>query len=243
MFAHGMRLLEAGLLGRGHVSAERVVDHAIRAGADRAWCVRCGTTMRGSPGMPAPVVVGRGPACDACCEAPVFDGFVRLGRYDSALGELVRRVKRQAWHRAGEVLGGRLAMEVRERFVEPPDGWCVVPVASAFFRRLARGIDHTHTLSSTMAATLRAPLVNALKLGMSSRQAGLDRGQRLARKPRMRLRTGSDQALRGRLVLLVDDVRTTGATLFEARELLINHGVRGVVAAVVCVSERHKPIP
>jgi len=238
--AHGVRLLEAGLLGRGHAPARRVVEHAIRLGADRAWCMRCGASLAESIEMPAPVAVGQGPACDVCRYEPAFDGFVRLGRYDSPLGALARRVKRHAWHRAAELLGVKLALEVRARLVSPGEGWCVVPIPGALMRRLARGIDHTRCLSRALAVTLDVPMACALSVGRSSRQAGLGRDQRLARTARMRLRTGRQTMIRGRCVLLVDDVRTTGSTLFEARELLASAGASAVVPSVVCVADLRK---
>lgn len=236
-----MRLLEAGLLGRGHASVGRVVEHAIECAGRSPWCRRCGATVEGV--RPFPVVGGaEALACTRCQVEPVFDGFVRLGRYDSPLGALARRVKRQGWHAAATELGERLGIQVKACLGPSSEGWCVVSIPGSLPRRVARGIDHTHELGRAVARALGSKHVQALALDLSSRQAGLDRSARLGRVRRMRLRRGAAAQLRGRGVLLVDDVRTTGSTLREARELLIQAGCCSVVPAVLCVSDERKSI-
>lgn len=239
---HALHLLEAAMLGRGHAQASRMVDHARSLGADAFWCMRCGAWIGRNGSMPEPVAVGQGPTCDRCVRAPAFAAFVRLGRYDSALGALARSLKRRAWHRVAALLGERMAWEVSARLIPPLGGWRVVPVPSHLLRRLSRGIDHTRELARSMSRVLDAPLVDALALGRSSRQAGLGRRQRLARRARMRCRRGMESVVGGHAVLLVDDVRTTGSTLSEARELLDRMGARFVVPVVVCVAESHKDL-
>lgn len=238
--AHGLRLLEAALLGRGHAPVERVIEHAVRLGSDRAWCMRCGASLVQAALPVRPVAVGQGPNCRACERSPAFDGFVRLGRYDSPLGALARTMKSDGWHAAAACVGARLAREVQSRFETPVGGWCVVPIPGSVVRRVLRGIDHAHVIGQAVARDLAVPFVPALSSGSSTRQAQLDRRQRLSRRPRLRVRQGAFNAVLGRSVLLVDDIRTTGSTLREARELLWNAGFRVVVPAVLCTAERRK---
>ncbi|NDB21627.1 MAG: hypothetical protein EB020_12240 [Proteobacteria bacterium] len=217
-----------------------MVEHAVQLARDRAWCMHCGVTLGGSMEPAEPPGRDAGSICQACLRAPAFDGFIRLGRYDSPLGTLVRRMKSGGWHRAARSLGFRLAVEAHRTLPRDCGAWCVTPIPGDLLRRLARGIDHTHALSHAVGRGLRSPLVSALALGFSSRQAGLNRRARLGRSRRMRLRRGVSDHLEGLNVLLVDDVRTTGATLREARELLKSAGAKRVVPAVVCVADRRK---
>lgn len=237
---HGLRLLEAGLLGRGHASVGRVVEQAIELAGPSPWCMRCGATL--PQGARSCTAIGRAeaPTCMRCQVEPAFDAFVRLGRYDTPLGDLARRVKRQGWHAAAAELGERLGVQVKACLASPGEGWRVVSIPGSLPRRVARGIDHTHELGRAVAQALGAKHVQALALDLSSRQAGLDRSARLGRRRRMRLRQGAEALLRGQCALLVDDVRTTGSTLREARELLVQAGCCRVVPAVVCVSDDRK---
>lgn len=231
-----LALLEAALLGRARPSGVLAVREALDVCGGGTWCSSCGRTLQGNSSEPATSSDGSLDRCVACAEHPRFDGFVRLGRYAPPLDRLVQRVKAKAWHDVAELLGVALAGVVQERLPRPDSGWCVVPMPASPLRRLQRGIDHAGVIARCMARRLEAPCRSCLRARLAPRQAALDRAGRLERAPRMaprRFHTG----VTGASVLLVDDVRTTGATLDEARELLLQMGSRAVFGAVVCVAE------
>jgi len=235
--AHALRLLERTLLGSGVPVAARAVDEALALAADAAWCMRCGVPLVDRPDMPRGVGVGQGPRCAACCVRPRFDAFIRLGSYRMPLDGLMRRAKEQAWHAALWQLGWCLGEEAHRRLQLHHDAVVVVPIPASTWRRLGRGADHAGELARSMSSRLQLPHVRALRMRAFGRQASLDRRQRLARACRMTLRARASQRLRGCGVLLVDDIRTTGATLDEARRLLQGAGAAWVAPAVVCVAE------
>lgn len=241
-----LRAAERALLGRGAPHVHDALDEAIALCGGGVWCDRCGAGLPATArGVRALVGARAEPSdgtsvvrCVACGDAGAFDGFVRLGRYEPPLNRLVRRTKRRAMHAMAHQIGVRLGVELRSRLGEPQDGWVVVPTPAHLGRRLARGIDHAHEISSGLAATVNATVVRALRMRATARQAGLDREARLGRAPRLALRARAARSLAGRSVVLVDDIRTTGATLNEARELLSAAGVKRLVGAVACVTER-----
>lgn len=187
--------------------------------------------------MPDAMRVGQGPRCAACLERPRFDAFIRLGSYRAPLDALVRRAKEQAWHAALAQLGWRLGEEVHRRLQLSQDGLVVVPIPASPWRRLRRGVDHADEVARGVTARLRVPCVRALRMGAFERQAGLNRQERLVRRGRMVLRARARAHIQGRGVVLIDDVRTTGATLDEARRLLQGAGAAWVAPGVVCVAE------
>lgn len=234
--AHALRLLERNLLGRGLPVAARAVDEALAIAADAAWCMRCGVPLAGLTGMPRVLDVGQGPRCTACAERPRFDAFIRLGSYRTPLDGLVRRAKERAWHSALSELGWQLGEQAHRRLHLQHDA-VVVPIPASPWRRLRRGADHADELARGMSARLHLPHVRALRMRGVGRQASLNRHERLARASRMVLHARASRRVRGCGVLLVDDVRTTGATLEEACRLLREAGAAWVVPAVVCVAE------
>jgi ComF family protein len=191
----------------------------------------------------------RGPACERCWAAiappPPYDGRASaepLGRcaaagdYEGALRAIIHAFKYE--HRRS--LAAPLARLMRDRASDVlDDAACVVPVPLYPWRRLRRGFNQ----SADLATHLERPVVHALwRARATSPQAGLDadarrRNVRRAFRPSPLL-SRSTQQLRidGRIVVLVDDVRTTGATLTACAEVLKQLGaadVRAVTAAVV----------
>lgn len=135
-------------------------------------------------------------------------------------------------------LGAALAGAVLR--LDPPTGVLLVPVPSSPGAVRARGHDHARRLAA--AAARRVPGARARPLLTTARavadQAGLDAGERAANLAGA-LRT---RPARGRAVVVVDDVVTTGTTLAEACRALIAGGAVVVGAAAVAGTVRRVPL-
>jgi ComF family protein len=128
---------------------------------------------------------------------------------------------------------GRWMRAAGDELLEDAD--CVVPVPMHPWRRLRRGSNH----AGDLAARLDRPVVHALwrvrptapqmELTAAGRRRNVRGAFQLAPwlPPRQRLR------LRGRTVVLVDDVATTGATLEACAAALKDAGAREVRALTV----------
>ena len=225
--------LEKVLLGRTRPDAAMAVREAVALCGTEPWCRRCGKTLEDT--SPARTAPDGSLACAHCLKQPLFDGFIRLGRYASPLDRLVQRVKARAWHDAADLLGRELARTAVREVPTPPGGWRVVPVPSPALRRWARGIDHTDAMARGMCAVLQVPRLHCLRARALVRQAALGRRERLER---VRMAWCGPPAVPGDIgILLLDDIRTTGATLHKARELLVRRGARLVVPTVICVRD------
>jgi ComF family protein len=212
-----------------------------------AYCPRCGHGVG-----PGEFAAGR---CGTCRSVRIpWDGFVRLGRYDLALRDAVHDFKFNRWHAVGEHLGVALGAAVAERLRlvaehagEPEEAvlgrTAVVPVPMSFWRRASRGIDHATCLARAVSRGSGAPCRKMLTRRHRPAQTGLSAAARKRNLHRaMRPCVGED-ALDGlRVVVLVDDVSTTGATLVEAcRAIKSLRGSRKepvVLAACVAMAEQ-----
>jgi ComF family protein len=196
----------------------------------------------------------RGPACDRCWAAispppPYYgdpmsgplDRSAAAGDYEGPLRDIIHAFKYE--HRRS--LAAPLGRLMRDRAAELLDeAACVVPVPLYPWRRLRRGFNQ----SSDLAAHLARPVLHALwRVRSTPAQAGLDadarrRNVRRAFMPSPLVSKARRHALIvDRVVVLVDDVRTTGATLGECAKVLKDMGaaeVRAVTAAVVRGSRR-----
>ena len=185
-------------------------------------CAACGRPLAAAA-LPA------GYACGRCRQRPpAFDRLLAVWSYEPPLEQVIHALK---FGRL-DFLGGHLAAEMRQRFggalraVE-----VVVPVPLHWRRQLARGYNQAERIARPLARHLDRPLVRALRRHRpTAPQARLPRDRRRAN---LRRAFGGRRAskVRGRAVLLVDDVATTGATLDQAAAVLKRQGAVRVVAA------------
>jgi len=176
------------------------------------------------------------PVCDSR-ELGAVDRSRSAGRYDGALRHIIHAFKyegrRSLSARLGKVLldaGADVLSEAR----------CVVPVPLHPWRRLTRGFNQ----AADLAACLELPVVHALwRSRATAPQTGLT-GARRRRNVRGAfmisplLSTRVHQTmLEGQIVVLVDDVRTTGATLDACAQALKGAGVREVRAITLALAE------
>lgn len=109
--------------------------------------------------------------------------------------------------------------------------YLIVPVPTASSRMRKRSFDHSYLLASQLSKVLATDAQRALGRLGQSQQVGANRAIRASQiKEKYYLRPQS--SIKGRNILLIDDVVTTGATLSEAAHTLRRGGARSVDALV-----------
>ncbi len=226
-----------------------------------AYCPRCGRSVTAFELLPMEddgeesdeIPQGSRQDCSSCFKRRLpWEQFVRLGKYEGALREAVLETKFQRSRSTGKELGKLLGRAVAERAKAQRislNRIRIVPVPMHPWRRLMRGIDHTLTISRGMREVVpRAKIVNLLKRrGMRPTQTEIAPSSRRDNVRKTLLPRGTIGELKiGDIVVLVDDVRTTGSTLVESaqaikRALKLEAADKSdfvrIWAASVCVSE------
>jgi ComF family protein len=199
----------------GKAEALRVALDAVVGAVLAPCCVGCARTLD------TPLA---GAVCAACCD----DVMRSRGHFDGALRNLIHAFKYEGRRTLGPLLGAVM----REGAGHTLDcASCAIPVPLHPWRRFTRGFNQ----AADLAAHLRLPVVHALwRIHATAPQAGLSAMERrrnvrgafmlspLLSQHRRRL------LIEGRIVVLVDDIRTTGATLTACRGLLETAGAAEV---------------
>lgn len=201
--------------------------------APGAYCARCGTSVGEH--------ITDADGCPLCRRTRVpWSRLVRLGPYEDMLRDCVHDIKFTAFRRLAWDMGSLLGVSTRQALLDcgaDPVYTVVVPVPSPRWRRLVRGIDHAAAVARGVASQLGLPMRPLLRRTYRPSQLRVTPRQRWKNiAGAMRLRAETD--LFGCTVVLVDDVKTTGATLAEACRVFRDgsNGPQQVIAAVLAVA-------
>ena len=175
-----------------------------------------------------------GEGCPLCLSADLrFDQAVCLGNYTGLLRDLVVRMKNQRDDHLAVRLGQLLSTKVSSHgFFETVD--LVVPVPTHWSRRLTRGFCAAEILAESVAE--RAGVCSSRRLVRMSRSTEKQGKLSIAKRRKnmvgaFELAAKADVA--GKVVLLVDDVMTSGATASELAKCLKRAKAKAVYVAVV----------
>jgi predicted amidophosphoribosyltransferase len=183
-----------------------------------------------------------------------FPPTVAAGAYAGPVRPAVIAFKERGRSELARPLGAALALAVAAVVSGVPDGGprsrsvLLVPVPSSPAALRTRGRDHVRELAVRAVAELRTAGVAAAEARLLRRRgrlrdsAGLSAAQRRANLAGTFVPTGSRRP--SGLLVLVDDVVTSGATLTEAAAVLAAYGRPDdppVLAAVVAATPRSGP--
>jgi competence protein ComFC len=173
--------------------------------------------------------------CGVCAEtAPPFSRHRSAGRYRGVLKDAILLLK----YRKNRPLGSELGRLAYETLRKDEDLWTgvdlIIPVPLHRRRRWERGFNQSEVIAREIGKRAGIPLArNVLrKIRNAPPQTTLEREAR-ADNVREAYAVVRKETLRGKVVLLVDDVFTTGATIGECVRILLQAGADEVRAITV----------
>lgn len=192
-----------------------------------------------------------GDVCPACREALPFreeeNSLLSIGAagypcavalyYDGPVKEGVRALKFGGKSWRTRVFARYVAQTAAERLGGQFDVVTFVPVS--WRRNYSRGFDQARLLAEETAKIWSVRAEPTLrKIRHTKAQSSLDDGAQRARNVEGAYAVPRPERVRGRRLLLIDDVCTTGSTLAAAADALMAAGAEGVVCAALAGGHR-----
>ncbi len=190
------------------------------------FCLRCGCPLR--------ITVAR--LCPSCrTEEPPYLAARSLTLFEGRMRRAIHRLKFEHRRELGPPLGDLLAFFVQQTAaLGRPE--LVVPVPLHPGRQQERGYNHALLLAQPVARALTIPVLadGLLRVSATAPQTTLRREQRWANVfNAFRVSAECADGVRGRFILLVDDVMTSGATAAECARVLRQSGAARVAVATL----------
>ncbi len=206
-------------------------------------CDRCGESLGVSD-----FGEGSEEICRPCRVAPPpFERAVAHGLYSETLRSLLHLLKYEGLQPIARRLGALLAAQVA-LIPDLPPSMLVVPVPLYKARRRERGFNQSLLLAQVVCRAMRRlrpewhgeiAAEMLLRERETKSQAELTPAQR-RRNLRGVFSVPKSERLRGRDVLLIDDIYTTGATARASSQALKKAGAARVWVATVARAQRHE---
>ena len=225
LFASSCQVCET-LLER---TGEKVVCRACLARlaeSNSPVCLCCGRFFDG---------VAEPHLCADCLEKrPPYTRHRSGARYEGIAREIILLYK----YRGYSVLSGFLADFLTESLEREEDLWsgvdALVPVPLYPAKEKSRGFNQALLLARRLAKKKRLPILKRclVKVRPTAAQTSLD-GRAREANLRGAFQARRSSRLRGKVVLLVDDVYTTGSTIRECSRTLKEAGVKEVRAVTI----------
>jgi ComF family protein len=199
-------------------------------------CQACFSEIRfiGSPlcpccGLPYAAESASDHLCGECLSRKQYFTAVRsLGIYDSALLKAIQRFKYQGSLHVGEALGSLMASHSYPAF-DMTEYDVIMPVPLHVGRLRERGFNQSLLLARVIARKFPVEIdfMTLRRAVDTAPQTGLRKEDRAA-NVRGAFELGDRARVKGKKVLIIDDVYTTGSTVRECARILLKGGARSV---------------
>ncbi len=166
---------------------------------------------------------------DDCISVFTFSG-------ECEMSQIIHTMKYKGFRSVGEVLGRVLGEELKHQQVEC-DYIIPVPIHKARLRE--RGFNQSYHISKRVCKIIGGKVIDDLvvRVRNTQTQTKLNREERSENvRKAFQINYKHKLHVEGSVVLVVDDVITTGATINEITEVLRTCGVKKVMAATVAMA-------
>jgi ComF family protein len=174
--------------------------------------------------------------CKICMERKNLCAVRSLGVFDNYYQMMIHGFKYQQKITLGQRLGKRLGEKlIEDRAASEFD--CIIPVPLHSVRKRGRGFNQSEILAQELSKVTHIPVLKKIlkRTRNTKDQTKLTPEERIENvKGAFALR--DPDIIEGKRIILVDDVMTTGATLWECATVLREAGAETIMGATIAVA-------
>jgi ComF family protein len=211
---------------------------------DTSLCESCTESLRiipdtvcGQCGMPVPGLLSKTEGvCGRClAHPPRYERARYAVEYTGPLRDTLIRFKFSGVLHAGKGLG-EVLLSAFCRYFAPGEFDVILPVPLHRNRLAVRGFNQVVVLGEQLSSTTGIPLdrTSFRKIKDTPPQVGLSRSERI-NNLRGSFGISRPERIRGKSVLLIDDVATTGSTIAEAAKIIARAKASRVTVLVLAL--------
>lgn len=191
------------------------------------YCPRCGRDI-----SQFAILNNKCPMCTN--EKFYFDKIIRCGIYDNALRMMILAMKNGKSELAD--FAAQMATAVLYSASEHKQIDLFVPVPLHWTRRLSRGYNQSLLIAKKIKQAKRKVNTELVRTKKTSYQASMDTPNQRLKNVKDAFAVRQNHKLSGKTICLVDDIKTTGATLNECARTLKLAGAEKVYGLVLAVA-------
>lgn len=170
---------------------------------------------------------------------PFLDSWLGVWYYEDSVRHSLLRYKFHGVRSHAEPYGRVLAMKLLQEHPEGVDLLTWVPISR--LRKFIRGYDQVELLAAAVGRELEMEPVPLLRKVRHNRpQSGIIGDAERRANVLGVYRVTDPECLKGKKILLLDDIITTGATVSECARMLLTAGAKEVHCGAVAVARRQK---
>ena len=168
-----------------------------------------------------------------------LDSWAAVWYYDGYIRKSLHRFKFNRARHYADPYGRMLAMKLLNEYPEGFDVLTWVPVST--WRKFTRGYDQVELLAGSVGRELGMEPVRTLRKKRNNRpQSGISGIAKRRANVLGVYQIVDPELVRGKRVLLLDDIITTGATAGECARVLLTAGAKEVHCGCVAVANKRK---
>ena len=206
--------------------------HQILASTQGHYCPSCGKDVSKY------AIVDN--SCPKCFDSPsCLDGIARVGIYEDTLRKMILAFKNSRTEFAKPF--GTLANAVLTTAPFYDQIELIVPVPLHWSKRLTRGYNQSLLLAKKITHTTAAVSTELVRIKKTRPQPTMATPSQRAKNVEDAFAVRNRHPFHGKTVCLIDDIKTSGATLNECTKTLKQAGAKKVFAFVLTVASQNTP--